>query len=118
FIFGGSGRTTDLARNAVGDTALTGHAHDADVIAGDNADIYKLVGTNGTSSGAFLVYNAIDTNVIYDANNAVRVDTPSERVIPRAITFLDYSPTGDAAYSSCDPATALNGSPANCTVVN
>ena len=33
-----------------------GHARDADVILGDNGNIYRLVGTNGASSGDFLTF--------------------------------------------------------------
>ena len=32
-------------------TIATGHARDADVIAGDNAQIFRLVGTDGADSG-------------------------------------------------------------------
>ena len=51
-IFGGAG--TDIARNNDGDTSSEGHARDADVIAGDNANILRLVGTNGVDGGGFL----------------------------------------------------------------
>src|SRR5262249_45252429 len=39
-IFGGSGTRTD--RNDAGDTTAAGHANDADAIAGDNADIFRV----------------------------------------------------------------------------
>ena len=58
-IFGGAG--TEIARNDLGKAALGadnvvlvsagGHALDADAIAGDNADIFRIVGTNGSQSG-------------------------------------------------------------------
>ncbi len=54
-IFGGAG--TEIARGDIGAATLaadgsiitepTGHARDADAIAGDNAQIFRLVGTNG-----------------------------------------------------------------------
>ena len=76
-IFGGDG--TDILRNTPGDQTANGHARDADVILGDNGRIYRLVGTNGVSTGAFLAFN-------YD-------NTPGAmlHVIPRAISLLDYT---------------------------
>ena len=78
-IFGGAG--IDLARNDAGDETDSGHARDADVIAGDNANIYRLVGTNGATSGGFLTFN-------YD-NYAVAL-----RIIPRAVELVDYTEGG------------------------
>ena len=49
---------------------------------GDNANVFRLVGTNGTPSGAFLTF-------IYDDYT-----TGGERIIPRAYTFLDYTEGG------------------------
>ncbi|MCT7970157.1 proprotein convertase P-domain-containing protein [Laspinema sp. D1] len=79
-IFGGA--ATDIDRNTVGDESPQGHAKDADAIAGDNANIFRLVGTHGTYSGAFLTFT-------YD--NYSR----SLRIVPRAIETLDYTP-GDS----------------------
>ncbi|MCT7991818.1 proprotein convertase P-domain-containing protein [Laspinema olomoucense] len=79
-IFGGA--ATDIDRNTVGDESAQGHAKDADAIAGDNANIFRLVGTHGTYSGAFLTFT-------YD--NYSR----SLRIVPRAIETLDYTP-GDS----------------------
>ena len=42
-IFGGNG--TQIGLNDPGYTAANGHSHDADVILGDNGDIYRLVGS-------------------------------------------------------------------------
>src|SRR4029078_4847719 len=42
-IFGASGGPADLARNAAGDLTAEGHAHDADAIAGDNAEILRIL---------------------------------------------------------------------------
>ena len=47
-IFGGAG--TDIARNDMGDADGNGHARDADMILGDNGNIYRLVGINGTAA--------------------------------------------------------------------
>jgi len=95
-IFGGAG--TDIGRNDIGDatidgegvitTDVDGHARDADVIAGDNANIYRLVGINGFDSGSFLTFN-------YD-------NYGGQTIIPRAVELLDYTPGGE----SFDPAAA------------
>jgi len=85
-IFGGAG--TDIARNDPGDDSDQGHARDADVIAGDNANIYRLVGTNGIDSGAFLMFN-------YD-------DYDTLRIIPRALELLDYTPGGNPGDIGAD----------------
>jgi Ca2+-binding RTX toxin-like protein len=77
-IFGGAG--TDLARNDQGDTSANGHARDADVILGDNGNIYRLVGTNGADSGSFLEFN-------YD-------NYGTEKIIVRGVELLDYTPGG------------------------
>ena len=90
FIFGGAG--TDLIRSNYGDQSANGHARDADTILGDNGNIYRLVGVNGTpgvgttgvrlgtpmAKGAFLAFNYDDY-----ANSTLRL-------IPRATTLLDY----------------------------
>jgi Ca2+-binding RTX toxin-like protein len=75
-IYGGAG--PDIARNDPGDESSQGHARDADVILGDNGNIFRLVGTNGISSGSFLTFN-------YD-----NYDT-SLTIIPRAVELLDYT---------------------------
>jgi Ca2+-binding RTX toxin-like protein len=81
-IFGGAG--TRIGRNDPGDLSATGHARDADVILGDNGDILRPVGTNGTSAGAYLTFN-------YDTYGALKI-------IPRAAQLLDYTPgTGSAS---------------------
>jgi Ca2+-binding RTX toxin-like protein len=78
-IFGGAGR--DITRNTMGDESDEGHARDADVIAGDNANIYRLVGTGGVSTDAYLVFN-------YDNYSQTL------RIIPRAVELIDYTPGG------------------------
>ena len=80
-IFGGAG--TRLERNTLGDTSPIGHARDADVILGDNGNIYGLIGTFGIGSvgvisSAYLTFN-------YDIYSGIT------RIIPRAYQFLDYT---------------------------
>jgi Ca2+-binding RTX toxin-like protein len=78
-IFGGNGDLTD--RNNLGDTSTEGHARDADVILGDNGNIYRLVGTGGVSTAAYLTFN-------YD------IYSQALRIIPRAAELLDYTEGG------------------------
>ncbi len=77
-ILGGAG--TEITRNDLGNTAASGHARDADMILGDNGNIYRLVGINGTNGGAYLTFN-------YDNYNTLKI-------IPRAAQLLDYTPGG------------------------
>jgi Ca2+-binding RTX toxin-like protein len=88
-LFGGAG--TDIGRNDLGDDTADAHARDNDVITGDNANIYRLVGTNGTSSGDYLTFG-------YDTYGDVKI-------IPRGVEFLDYTEGGvdfDAASEATD----------------
>jgi len=78
-IFGGAGLAA--ARNDEGDTAIGGHARDADTILGDNGEILRLLGINGASTGNFLSFN-------YDNFSG------SLRIIPRAAILIDYTPGG------------------------
>jgi hypothetical protein len=90
-IFGGAG--TNAGRNDLGDATqnadnlitvdATGHARDADAIAGDNANIYRLVGVNGAPGTGFLEFN-------YDKTSAFE-DRGELRIIPRAVELLDYT---------------------------
>ena len=77
-IYGGNGDM--LTRNNLGDETLEGHARDADMILGDNGNIYRLVGTNGTNSGNFLTFN-------YD-------NYGDEKIVVRAAELIDYTPGG------------------------
>lgn len=97
FIFGGGG--FELARNDVGDTSATGHSRDADVILGDNGNIYRIVGTAGANTGSFLTFN-------YDNYNAGTGST--NKIIPRSIKFVDYTP-GSGAASDNGAADELHG---------
>jgi Ca2+-binding RTX toxin-like protein len=77
-IFGGAGKA--VARNDAGDLSAAGHARDADMILGDNGNIYRLVGINGSNNGAYLSFN-------YDNYNTLKI-------IPRVAELLDYTPGG------------------------
>ncbi|MHC4396737.1 MAG: hypothetical protein ACYS1A_13895 [Planctomycetota bacterium] len=92
-IFGGAG--TDIARNDLGDETETGHARDADMILGDNGNIFRLVGINGADSGAFLTF-------YYDNYSAAL------RIIPRAAELLDYHPGGLDYNPALSPHPAAN----------
>jgi len=118
-IFGGAG--TNIDHNDIGDATIvdpgqdpeeegdwtiitdpTGHARDADVIAGDNANIYRLVGINGTDGEGvpegkqFLEFN-------YDQSSSFE-DRGNLRIIPRVVELLDYTLGGP----DFDPASAAN----------
>jgi Ca2+-binding RTX toxin-like protein len=84
-IFGGSG--TRAGRNDLGDESLNGHARDADVILGDNGNIFRLVGINGIATGGYLRFN-------YDTYGPLHI-------IPRTIQYLEYAfgDTNNNAFS-------------------
>jgi Ca2+-binding RTX toxin-like protein len=79
-IFGGTGAAS--TRNHAGDGSASA---DADVLIGDNGNIYRIIG----ASGAFESF------------------THAPQVIPRVVRLLDYSPTGEARpywLTTTDPA--------------
>jgi Ca2+-binding RTX toxin-like protein len=82
FIFGGSGTDSVPAtsRNHLGDESDEGHAFDADVILGDNGNIYRLVGIDETPAAGFLFFN-------YDAEGYAG----DLRIVARATELLDYT---------------------------
>jgi Ca2+-binding RTX toxin-like protein len=100
-IFGGSGERADHDHKVTEDNRDTiiledVHARDSDAIAGDNANIYRIVGTGditlpddlvvdpGTGdTGGFLEFT-------YDAVRGAAV----QRIIVRAVELLDYTPGG------------------------
>jgi len=123
-IFGGAG--TRIDRNDIGDATRArtpglpstfandliinqagGHAHDADVIIGDNGLIFRLVGINGVqrnngnvfqsgvrSTGGYLNFN-------YDFNGSAAQGYGSDGnsatydyIVVRAVEFLDYHEGG------------------------
>src|SRR5207247_1845165 len=73
------GDGTHAAGDDAGRPSCPGQAHDAGTVLGDNGDIFALVGANG-----FLTFN-------YDTYAS------TERIIPRAYSFLDYTPGNPAA---------------------
>ena len=99
-IFGGAG--TEIARNDIGKATIGadntiivsdgGHALDSDAIAGDNADIFRIVGTNGSQSTPRTYMS-----FLYD-NYAGGL-----RIIPRAVQLLDYT-QGGPAYNAASAA--------------
>jgi Ca2+-binding RTX toxin-like protein len=85
-IYGGAATPAQLARDSAGSSGVDSHARDADVIVGDNGNIYRLVGINGVSTGHYLSFN-------YDASSGTDV-RGSLRIIPRAVQLLDYTAGG------------------------
>jgi Ca2+-binding RTX toxin-like protein len=84
-IFGGAG--SDLARNGLGDEgADDAHARDADVIAGDNANVYRLI---DAATGQFPVFHYDLSGDTFDAGY-----TDALRLIPRAVAHVDYHEGG------------------------
>ena len=82
-IFGGSG--TRAARNDFGDESLNGHARDADVILGDNGNIFRIVGVNGIAGQNYVPFT-------YDTYGPMRI-------VPRTTQYLDYA-FGDASNNA------------------
>jgi Ca2+-binding RTX toxin-like protein len=102
-IFGGAGTrinhnhdVTNANRNTIVLDEV--HARDADAIAGDNANIFRLVGTgNITLPGGSLLPGTPDTNSFLRFNyDRADLDgySPTLWIIPRAIQLLDYTPGG------------------------
>ncbi|HEV7301125.1 MAG TPA: hypothetical protein VGN72_17295 [Tepidisphaeraceae bacterium] len=76
-IYGGSG--TQLDRYNAGDTSANGHADDADVILGDNGNIFRLIGNDGR----FLHFN-------YDRYASLGI-------VVRGVQSVDYTAGGAAS---------------------
>jgi Ca2+-binding RTX toxin-like protein len=94
-IYGGNG--TQAVHGSTGDTSATGEARDADTIAGDNADIFRLVGATGDS-----------LTFVYDAG-------ASPRILPRVVRLLDYTADG-LATGDTGAADTIHGESGNDTV--
>jgi hypothetical protein len=105
----------DLAGEDVAELQVGGvdeiHARDADTIAGDNANIVRIVGTSGVDVNLDPVYNPNDplyVNFNYD-------NYGNERIIVRGVELLDYTPGGPAfhpdLFSLTDP--TLDTNPGN-----
>ena len=89
-VFGGAG--INAGRNDLGDLDATAHARDNDVIAGDNANIFRIVGTASALADGYLTFQ-------YDTYSTAL------RIIPRAVDLLDYTEGGadvDAAAAAPD----------------
>ncbi len=82
-IFGGTGDAA--ARDDAGDTSNGGHATDADMILGDNGNIFRI-GTAGPSGFALAEF-------AYDQSSPFE-DRGDERIVVRAAELLDYTPGG------------------------
>ncbi len=109
FLFGGSGERIDRNHDITDtnkDTIVLDdvHARDSDVIAGDNANIYRIVGTGDiTPPGEATIPGTGDTGGFLDFNyDAVR---EAQRIIVRAVELLDYTlggPDFDMASAATD----------------
>jgi hypothetical protein len=95
-LFGGSGTRADHDADVQdGDAYIVFddvHARDADVIAGDNANIYRIVGTGSvTPPGETEILGTGDTGGFLEFGyDAVRGATV-QKVIVRAVELLDYT---------------------------
>jgi Ca2+-binding RTX toxin-like protein len=92
-IFGGDG--TQIARGYAGPDCIVTpqcHAANSDVIAADNADIFRLVGANG----AYLRFN-------YDNYTDALPAVQQAHIIPRAVRLLDYTPGGPDLAGQAGP---------------
>ncbi len=78
-LFGGSG--TAIARLDAGDQTVNAHANDADMLLGDNGNIFRIVATND--------YVEFE----YDQTSS-HEDRGDNRIIVRAAELLDYTPGG------------------------
>jgi Ca2+-binding RTX toxin-like protein len=98
-IFGGAGTVPaeeddqgnpTYGRNHMGDITVTGHARDADMILGDNGNIYRLVELVDSETGSteYLEFN-------YDNYTDELDPEDSIKIIPRAAELIDYSPGGE-----------------------
>jgi len=101
-LFGGAGLAID--RNDDGDAsvddegnltiAANGHSRDADVIAGDNANIVRLVGVNGSEGSDDSDIQFENGFLVFNYDNYATNDSPHQRIISRAVELLDYTPGG------------------------
>ena len=98
-IFGGAG--IRIVRNNHGDLAAEGHARDADVILGDNGNIYRLVGTDGRRTVARVQLRHLRRG--------------AEPIMPRAFAFLDYT-AGRRAATDIGAADLVHGEDGDDTI--
>jgi len=104
-IFGGSGERAehdhDVREDNKGDIVLKDvHARDADTIAGDNANIYRIVGSADVTYGNSIYSGTPDTGgfLSFDYDSS-RIDGDgaslnNQLIIVRAVELLDYTQGG------------------------
>ncbi|MFL6033989.1 MAG: HYR domain-containing protein, partial [Gaiellaceae bacterium] len=126
-VFGGAGaRTHRAADTTFASLALT-HARDADTVAGDNADIVRIVGFGGvdvaTGKNLSLASTPRYVSFVYDnyvcaAGQATCV-TPYDantKLVVRGVTLRDYTAGGpdfQPALFNTNTGNCANGSPAS-----
>jgi Ca2+-binding RTX toxin-like protein len=89
-VFGGAGVRTDRSDQRLpgdGTAQSARHARDADAIAGDNARIVRIVGTDGTD-GMEADPSRLYVEFRYDDYDA------DAKLVVRGVTLLDYTPGG------------------------
>jgi Ca2+-binding RTX toxin-like protein len=107
-IYGGN--ADHWSRNQEHPDWASPHARDADVILGDNGNIYRIVVVTDQQTGttAHPTFNH-DCYLADGVTPSLGTCHDHERVVPRAVQLLDYSPTGGAGYwdGSFDPASPV-----------
>ncbi len=89
-IYGGAGTRTGI--NDPGDQRPGGHAADADAILGDNGNLYRLVGANGTTGQDANSYPKPWNWFLAFTYDSYPGQQGAVRIVPRAWTLLDYTP--------------------------
>ena len=96
-LYGGAGSPLRLARlaatNVAGDGAVPAdqtHGRDADVLMGDNANVYRLVGTGGSYGTGALANGYLGFNHDVQTNSTSDGYNLAERIIARGVELVDY----------------------------
>jgi Ca2+-binding RTX toxin-like protein len=96
-LYGGAGSPLRLARLAATDVAGDGavpadqtHGRDADVLMGDNANVYRLVGTGGSYGTGALANGYLGFNHDTQTSSATDGYSAVERIIARGVELVDY----------------------------
>ncbi len=105
-IFGGSGQRADHGHDVSDgnrDTIILEdvHARDADAIAGDNANIYRILGINGAEGDGVDAANG-DEFLAFEYDKV----RGAQRIIVRAVELIDYTP-GGPDYNAAGAATDI-----------
>ena len=119
-IFGGSGQRIDRHEYVETPSGVAGevvdiliadrHSRDADMVMGDNGDIYRILG----ASGEYLsfAYDAMD-NVASEHYGVGELSRGGDRIVIRGAALLDYTMGGDAfgpaSYGVADEVHAESG---------